>query len=170
MRPTLAALLLTACAPSCARQDPRPPPDLDSIALALTTSATIAGAIAADVDEPAACIALSAVRDTATAAAEGVARRGAAMPGLTLDVSACGPLPPAAEVPGYALAIVDGVGLVASHVLSRSDLPCRDAALASAAVAYTQGATRAVLDEVAAPDGVVVVPGVLVDGCDTGEP
>jgi hypothetical protein len=160
-------LLLTACAPSCARQDPRPPPDLDAISLALSTTATIAGAIAADVDDPAACIALSGVRDAATAAAEGVARRGAAMPGLTLDVSNCGPLPPAAKVPGYALAIVDGVGIVASHVLSRSDLPCQDRSLASAAVAYTQGATAAVLDEVAAPDGVVVVPGVLVEPCDT---
>ena len=92
------------------------------------------------------------------------------MPGLTLDVSACGPLPPAAEVPGYALAIVDGVGVVASHVLSRSDLPCLDAALASAPLAYTQGATRAVQGEVAAPAGAVVVPARPVALCHSREP
>ena len=163
MRPLL-PLMLTACA-GCPHQPAPRPPTLDQLAGGFAVASSTAELLADVVEEPAACVGLSVTRDVARAASLGLSLR--RFPALAVDVTACGHDARAVDVPPIVDGVTAGVLLVAGAIVDRADIPCLDRQIALSAIAYVQGASAPILDELRDPDGLVSIPGVVPGRCDT---
>lgn len=168
-------LLLTACAPSCARQDPRPPPDLSPLldvlevvaptALRLTAAGIESEARRAE--RPAVCAAAYVSAGAVRAIAHGIEHQSAS-PEARVDVTECGlPLEPI-EVPPEVWSLVDvTVAAVTAQAAAKSDT-CAGRNRAEFVARLGPALRAAIADEMAAPDGVSVVASVpYPEPCDT---
>lgn len=165
MRAFAASLVVLA---ACARPvQPRPLPDDVgvSVSAALAAGATAAHALAPLAGEGRGCAAMEVLASTLDGASKAVLRAttpGPLLPALVVDVTACGPLGPDVEVPDL---VFVGLRLASDAVeiaASLSPDPCAGEWV-DASLTWALGATLAVLDEVDAQDGVVLVEAVPVD-------
>lgn len=162
-------LLACACAHPQGIEHPAPdvraPDTLETVAGVLDAAALIVEHRPAPADL-AGCLAQTAGVSVARAAAATMrtaADRDQIGP-LEVDIGPCLPmLPPdltsGQDVPPFDAAIVDLV-VVARALLAWAPLSCEASAWTDASLAFVAGALEPVLEEVRAPDGVLVVPAV----------
>lgn len=159
------ALLLLAAA--CAHRPPPPPPSPGDVALGLDLASVALHLSAVQVDDPPACVALSVLGAAAQRGAALTRSGGRDAPAQRVDVSGCGlGLSPVAVPDGLDEVIAGSVAALRAVVLSRLDgAPCEARAVADAVLADVRAVGALALDELPAPDGVVLLPAFRVAEC-----
>ena len=149
------------------------PAAIPQVAATLDTAASFA-AFAADLapGDPVLCFTGHAVAAALRSGADGVlgaAGGGALLPGINVDVSMClGETPVGVDLDEAITTTVESsVDLVLGLITAWGDkMPCEARVWALGALEHAGGVASAVLEEIAAPDGIVVVPSVEVEVCE----
>ena len=164
------ALLLPACPKQGLAPSPAAAPQ---VAATLDTAATFA-AFAADLapDDPVLCFTGRAVSAALSSSADGVLGvegGGALLPAINVDVSmSLGSTPVGIDIYAAVETTVRGsIDLVSGLITAWGDkMPCQSRVWAIGALDHAGGVVSAVLEEIAAPDGIVTVPAVEVEVCE----
>jgi hypothetical protein len=105
------------------------------------------------------------------------------IPAVEVDITAChalvkGGIEPVvsekanSKVQGILKAVMPSVTGVLSAVLASADVTCRDLEITKGVLKYIENAAPVVVDELANPDGKMLLPEVVLnfEGCDTSSP
>jgi hypothetical protein len=141
------------------------------VAAALESGATLSEIGGLVADDLGGCVAARSVAAAMRTASGSVRSQAATLPRIAWDVSPCGSLGDGVDIDQrVTLAVRAAAGLVTAVLTSAPDLEARDCRgyrWGLASVRYVEGVAVGVLDELAAPDGQVIVDAVAVDlgGC-----
>jgi len=120
-----------------------------------------------------ACVTTAVLNSSFETAQEVISNRGTSIPAVSVDLSSCLPFQkdrPRAVLEEQVAAIIDSaasipLSTIETHVRysPAPDAKCEDTVLLAGTLAYLQGLSGPVLDELVAPDGSIHVPGVRLD-------